>query len=109
MSFSSVSSISELLTTMAQYSARSSCESSSLCISEEKPTMALSGVRISWLMLARNADLSMSDSSAFSRATTSWPSRSSSVSLSRRMRSSSHVTKSSSSTSSRMPATNSSM
>ena len=103
MSFSSVSSISELLTTMAQYSARSSCESSSLCISEEKPTMALSGVRISWLMLARNAD-----SSAFSRATTSWPSRSSSVSLSRRMRNSSHVTKSSS-TSSRMPATNSSM
>lgn len=27
----------------------------------EKPMMALSGVRISWLMLARKADLSLSD------------------------------------------------
>ena len=64
MSFNSVSNISELFTTMSQYSARSSCDNSSLCMSDEKPTMALSGVRISWLMLARNADLSMSDSSA---------------------------------------------
>ena len=32
----------------------------------EKPTMALSGVRISWLMLARKADLSWSEVSAFS-------------------------------------------
>ena len=34
----------------------------------EKPTMAFKGVRISWLILARNADLSLSDSSAFSLA-----------------------------------------
>ena len=33
-----------------------------------KPTMAFKGVRISWLILARNADLSLSDSSAFSLA-----------------------------------------
>ena len=37
----------------------------------EKPTMALSGVRISWLMLARKADLSWSEVSAFSLATIS--------------------------------------
>jgi len=109
MSFNNVSSISELFTTMSQYSARSSCDNSSLCMSDEKPTMALSGVRISWLMLARNADLSMSDSSALSRATTSCPSRSSSVRLSRCTRSSSHVTNSSSRTSNRMPSMSSSM
>ena len=34
----------------------------------EKPTIALSGVRISWLILARNADFILSDSSAFFRA-----------------------------------------
>ena len=64
MSFNSVSSISELFTTMSQYSARSSCDNSSLCMSDEKPTMALSGVRISWLMLARKADLRRSLTSA---------------------------------------------
>ena len=37
----------------------------------EKPMMALSGVRISWLMLARKADLSLSDSSARSLASLS--------------------------------------
>lgn len=34
----------------------------------ENPTMAFKGVRISWLILARNADFSRSDSWAFSRA-----------------------------------------
>lgn len=66
-----MSSISELLTTMEEYSARSPCDKSSLCISDEKPTMALRGVRISWLILAKNADLSRSDSSAHIRASTS--------------------------------------
>ena len=37
----------------------------------KKPMMALSGVRISWLMLARKADLSLSDSSARSLASLS--------------------------------------
>lgn len=37
----------------------------------ENPTMALSGVRISWLMLARNADFRRFDSSARSRAVSS--------------------------------------
>ena len=47
------------------------CFSSSVSaspISLAKPTMALSGVRISWLILARNAVLSRSDSSARIRA-----------------------------------------
>jgi hypothetical protein len=39
---------------------------SASCSILEKPTIALSGVRISWLILARKADFSRSDSSAFS-------------------------------------------
>ena len=39
---------------------------SQFTISSEKPTMAFNGVRISWLMLARKADLRRSESSAFS-------------------------------------------
>ena len=39
--------------------------------SSENPTMALSGVRISWLMLARNADLRLFSSSAFFLASVS--------------------------------------
>ena len=53
--------------TMSLYSLRTS-GSSSVVSSCEKPTMALSGVRISWLMLARNAVLSLLDSSARSLA-----------------------------------------
>ena len=48
---------------MSVYSRRVSCLLSSVS-SSENPTMAFSGVRISWLMLARNADLSLLDSSA---------------------------------------------
>ena len=40
----------------------------SLVSSSENPTMALSGVRISWLILARNADFIWSASSALIRA-----------------------------------------
>ena len=42
------------------------------CIILEKPTMALRGVRISWLILARKADFNRSDSSAFSLASISF-------------------------------------
>lgn len=41
--------------------------------SEEKPTMALRGVRISWLMLARKEDLSVFASSAFTFAVRALP------------------------------------
>ena len=41
-----------------------SSSSSAVASMEEKPTIALSGVRISWLMFARKADFSRSDSSA---------------------------------------------
>ena len=40
--------------------------SSQVTINSEKPTIAFNGVRISWLILARNADLRRSESSAFS-------------------------------------------
>ena len=40
--------------------------SSQVVNSSEKPTIAFKGVRISWLILARKADLSRSESSAFS-------------------------------------------
>ena len=39
--------------------------------SPEKPTMAFRGVRISWLMFARNADFMRSDSCAWERASIS--------------------------------------
>ena len=45
-----------------------SCSSSVEVSKLEKPTIAFNGVRISWLMLARNADFSRSDSKAFSLA-----------------------------------------
>ena len=45
-----------------------SCSSSVEARMPENPTMALSGVRISWLMLARNAVFRRFDSSARSRA-----------------------------------------
>ena len=63
ISFSSRS----LLTLMV--STKRACFSGSFVLGRrrEKPTMALSGVRISWLMLARKAILRRSDSSAFSR------------------------------------------
>ena len=52
------------------YSSRSS-SSSVMASNPEKPTIAFRGVRISWLMLARNADFRWSDSSAFSFASLS--------------------------------------
>ena len=45
------------------------CSSSSVVVNRfENPTIAFNGVRISWLMLARNADFRRSDSFAFSLA-----------------------------------------
>ena len=49
-----------MMLTYSRFSSSSSVEASI----PEKPTIALSGVRISWLMLARKADLSRLDSSA---------------------------------------------
>ena len=45
-----------------------SCSSSVAVSRLENPTIAFNGVRISWLILARNADFSRSDSKAFSLA-----------------------------------------
>ena len=57
-----------LLFSMIEMYSRFSCSSSVSARIPENPTMALSGVRISWLMLARKADLRRFDSSARSRA-----------------------------------------
>ena len=69
ISFISCSNNSELTSMMSMNCCFSSSVSTSP-MSLAKPTMALSGVRISWLMLARKADLRRSDSSARIRAST---------------------------------------
>ena len=61
-----LSSSSLFSSTRDMYDSRSSSSASASRL--EKPTIAFSGVRISWLMFARNADFSLSDSSAFSFA-----------------------------------------
>lgn len=67
ISLISCRSNSLLLLMILIYSFRSS--SSSAMVSRlEKPTIAFSGVRISWLILARKADFKRSDSSALSLA-----------------------------------------
>ena len=53
-----------LLSTISMYFMRSSAESVS-AMTREKPSMALRGVRISWLMLARKSDFMRLASSAF--------------------------------------------
>ena len=70
MSLMSCSSKVLLFSMMLTYSCFSSSSSVEANI-PENPTMALSGVRISWLMLARNADFSLFDSSARFLAETS--------------------------------------
>ena len=54
--------------TMLRYSLRSASVNFSLCKMEMNPMMPFIGVLISWLRLDRNADLSLSLSSAFNRA-----------------------------------------
>ena len=64
MSCSSNLLFSSMMVTYWCFSSASSASSSRL----EKPTIALSGVRISWLIFARKADFNRSASSAFSLA-----------------------------------------
>ena len=56
-------SMSQLLRMMRMNSRRSS-GASMICSRSLKPTMAFSGVRISWVMLARKTLFSLPDSSA---------------------------------------------
>ena len=77
MSFTSLSSRSLFCFMSSKYSSFSSCDTRSSGEASKllNPTMALSGVRISWLILARNDSL-MSASSMRLRARMSSSSRS---------------------------------
>ena len=67
ISLNRFSNISEFRSMISAYWFFSSVDVAKV-ISLENPTIALSGVRISWLMFARKADFSRSDSSALTLA-----------------------------------------
>ena len=60
-----------VLINSVKFSRSSLLSSMSVFIRFENPTIAFNGVRISWLIFAKNADFIWSDSLAFSKATSS--------------------------------------